>query len=188
MKITQELFDKIKAHSTIQLMECVGVTPDNMSDDTWDITDIVKKAIKCEQRNQQLIVHIGQDNPALFHEQMKIAYVFEKHGGTLLYEKKPEQYVFIAKLVTDSFLDKIRLYWIHNEANDIVPIYDLGDLIVPPILPRYVVTEIAENEFIIEKFNKGQYSAINGKYPTENEAKEIAANLNKEYEMGNASE
>ena len=144
MKVAPELFDKIKTHCTAQLMERVGVAPENGAEDTWDITEIVEKAIA------------GQDNPALFHEQMKVAYVFEKLGGTILYEKKPEQYVILAKRTADSFLEKIRLYWIHNEANDVVPIYGLGNLIVPPVLPRHAVTEIAENEFIIEKLNKGQ--------------------------------
>ena len=104
-------------------MERVGVAPDNGADDKWDITEIVERAIA------------GKDNPALFHEQMKVAYVFEKLGGTILYEKKPEQYVILAKRSADFFLEKIRLYWIHNEANDVVPIYGLGNLIVPPVLP-----------------------------------------------------
>ena len=169
MKVTPELFDKIKTHCTVQLIERVGVAPDNRSDDTWDITEIVEKAI------------VGQNNPDPFHEQMKIAYVFEKLGGTLLYEKKPEQYVNLAIRAADCFLEKIRLYWIHNEANDVVPIYDFGNLIVPQILPLYSSRPNEDGKYVVERLVRGQYVEIpNEVYPTAEDAMERAKQLNTE--------
>lgn len=47
-------------------------------------------------------------------------------------------------------------YWYNNEANGVLPVYDLGEIIVPPILPRFVATEQTDC-WIIEKLQFGEY-------------------------------
>lgn len=166
---TKTTYAGIEEYCTKSLIDCAAIS---VSNKTLDITEI-----------------IDNKRDASFYEKMKVAYVFEKLGGILYYNGEPDYFISIAKQLTDPNLDRIHHYWINNYANDVIPKYGLGQLIVPQILQRYIATQREDGQFVIEKVVEGQYVPINNEvYSNEDDAKKRAACLNKNYENQNVPE
>ena len=161
MEITRNFYNQLRRHCTVELLECINdIRVANGNNNVWDITQVI-------------------DEENCLYEQMKVAYTFEQLGGTLLYKGVNSQYVILTNRINNIVFDNIRLYWIHNEANGVFPIYDIGKLDVPPILPKYVSTQQEDGSFVIEKLRCGEYIALpNEVYWTEDCAKERAKQLN----------
>lgn len=165
MEITRNFYNQLRKHCTAELLECINdIRVASENNNVWDITQIIDE----------------ENRP---YEQMKVVCTFEKLGGTLLYRGSNEQYVTLAirliNRINDTAFNDILLYWIHNEANGVSPIYDIGASDVPPILPEYVSTQQEDGSFVIEKLRCGKYIALPDEvYWTEDDAKERAKQLN----------
>ena len=161
MNISKYTFDELHKHCTAPLLELVKViNVEDCSENRWDITSIINDG----------------DN---LYEQMRVAYAFEQLGGQLTYNNQPTQFAILAKYLDEKKCDCIRLFWEHNTANGVIPIYDIIPLAVPPILLRYVSRPDEKGGYVVERLVFGRYNAINGeRYPTEGIAQERAAQLN----------
>ena len=119
MNINRNTFKKLRRHCTVELLsqlQEVNIDERNSGEDTWEVAPYL-------------------NNPSEAVNMMKIAFVFERIGRTLLFNGEPSQYVIIVHGLSCIF-DNILLFWIHCEANGVLPMYDTADVIVPPILPR----------------------------------------------------
>lgn len=163
MNITRAFFNELRRHCTVEILNLIGsIEPKDDEDNTWDITTVLQ----------------SKNN---LYEQMRVAYAFEQLGGTLIYNEEPTQFVIIAKLLNEEICNSIRLFWIHNEANGVLPIYDIGAISVPPILPKYAYRPTEDGGFIVEKLQCGEYTPIKAEYYfLEQEAKERTEQLNVE--------
>src|SRR5574344_1148273 len=72
---------------------------------------------------------------------MKVLYVFEKYGGNLYYHDKLSQFAIIIREIGDIELTKITQFWVNNECNGDIPIFEKGDILVPNVLPVFVRSE-----------------------------------------------
>lgn len=167
MRIQPQIYKELQKHCAASLlMKLSGLNVNPLNDNVWDITSLTNDI-----------------------DMMKIAYAFENVGGTLIYEGNKSQYVIITRDMDVAFSTDIRLFWIHNEANGVCPIYDIGAVEVPPILPKYVSTPREDGTFIVERLNKGEYKPLNGMvFLFETESKAKARELNDEYSKENAPE
>ena len=78
-------------------------------------------------------------------------------------------------------LFKIKDFWTNNCANGVMPIYDIGGIQVPNILPRFAIEECPKGKFVILKLCKGKYIQLKGEiYSTEKYARQRADELNKD--------
>lgn len=163
MEITNSFYRDLRKHCTAELLNFVGIIePSDENNNIWDLTSIVAK------RNN-------------IYEQLRIAYVFEQLGGTLIFKNKPIKFTNITKDLDKNICNNIRLFWIHNNANGVMPIYDVGAISVPPILPKYTYRPYEKGGFVIEKLYCGEYRHLNGEhYLLEQEAKERVVELNAE--------
>ena len=167
-KTKQDLLKHCTPELLSKVFSCVGldnmvIDSQNLCDNIWDITDIVKLEDK-----------IVLDN-------LKVIYVFNKLGGTLIYENKEVAYQVLFRLLNRNEPNNVMFYWIHTDSNDMIPIYDIGELVVPEIMPRYVCKKISDQAFQIEKLVKGEYVGINDFYPTEELCKQRVKELIEEY-------
>lgn len=160
MKIQPALYSELQKHCTPSLLSMLtDVVIDEEGENLWDITLVVTNL-----------------------NAMKIAYVFEQIGGSLIYNGEVSQYVIITQEQDEQIRNGIRLFWINNNANGICPVYDTGVLVIPSILPRFVASETTEGMFIIERLTNGDYVPLRGeRYPSMKDAKERARELNNEY-------
>ncbi|MGM9769041.1 MAG: hypothetical protein ACI3Z0_11410 [Candidatus Cryptobacteroides sp.] len=160
MKIRPQLYSELKKYCTTALLSKLSdVILDNDNIDEWEISSLLED-----------------------FEMMKIAYVFEQLGGTLLYKGVPSQYVIITLGKSDNISNDIRLFWIHNNANGILPIYDIGTICVPPIMPKFVSTPKEDGTFVIEHLTNGVYIPINGMvFRSGAESQNMAREMNLEY-------
>ena len=161
MTISKSFFDELHKHCTAPLLDLVkDVIIQDCPENTWDITSVIN----------------GGEN---LYEQMRVAYAFEQLGGQLRCNNQPTLFVLLAKRLDEKKCDCIRLYWEHNNANGVIPIYDIVAPVVPPILPRYVSRPDEKGGYVIERLTFGRYESLNGeRYQTERIAQERAAQLN----------
>lgn len=160
MKIHPALYSELQKHCTLSLLSMLkDVVIDEEGENLWDIT-----------------LEVSNFNA------MKIAYVFEQIGGSLIYNGEVSQYVIITQEQDEQIRNGIRLFWINNNANGICPIYDTGILVIPSILPRFVASGTADGMFIIERLTNGDYVPLKGeRYFSMEDAEERARELNNEY-------
>lgn len=63
-----------------------------------------------------------------------------------------------------------------------VPIYDIGTICVPPLMPKFVSTPKEEGTFVIERLTNGKYIPIKGMiFRSEAESQNMAREMNIEY-------
>ena len=165
MRITKSFLDELRKHCTTELLSLVrGIEVKDDGENTWDITSIINDEV----------------NPSM---QLRVAYAFEQLGGVLIYNGKSTQFVIVTKEIDESICNGIRLFWIHNEANGVMPIYDTKRIIVPSILPKYTCRPDDDGSFVVEKLVFGKYEPINGeRYLIEQFAKDRMSQLNSEEE------
>lgn len=161
MELTQTLFNDIKKHCTSELLSYVGnISIRNDAENQWDITELID----------------ADDN---LYEILKILYVFEKFGGSLMYKGEIEIFpVIIRNLNNPKFLG-IHLFWECNEINGDVPIFDIGELEIPKIMPKFSAIPFEDGFYYIEKREGNKRVRLeNEKFFTFQEAKDKAAYLN----------
>ena len=120
--MNKTIFTRIQHHCTEGLWSLLlnaDITIDDSEENEWEISEIMDTGLPLE-------------------EVMKIICCFEKVGGVIIYNGEFTPYVILCKKL-DSNYDKYRLFWIHNVENGVMPIFDLGEIIVPAILPKYAV-------------------------------------------------
>ena len=135
-------------------------------DELWDITDFMNV------EHSDLL------------DRLKVIYVFAKISDSLDYLKYGEEYVpyqVLFRILNRTEPNTVLLYWLHNEANDVIPIYDVGEIEIPRIMPRYTCTQIASNLFRVEKWCKGEYVSTREVYPTKELCQDRVDELNREY-------
>ena len=117
MEITLSLFNELKRHCTSELLSLIKniVVSDNAMNE-WDITSFIGT----------------NDN---LYEILKIFYAFEKLGGVLIYNGEVETFPIIVRRLNNPRYLEFSLYWVHNDINGNVPIFDIGELEIPKILP-----------------------------------------------------
>lgn len=160
MKIQPAFYFELQRHCTPSLISMLtDVVIDEDGENLWDITLMVSNL-----------------------NMMKIAYVFEQIGGSLIYNGEVSQYVIITQEQDEQIRNSIRLFWINNNANGICPVYDTGILVIPPILPIFVASETTEGMFMIKRLTNGNYVPLSGeRYPSMKDAEGRARELNNEY-------
>lgn len=167
MKIQSHFYTVLQQHCTANLLlKLKDVDINDINENEWDITSISSDI-----------------------DLMKIAYAFEQIGGTLLYDGKETQYMIITRDKGDVISNHIRLFWIHSSENGIRPIYDIGNVDVPPILPKYVSSPKEDGTYIVERLTFGEYKPVDGMvFFREEDSKAQAKELNDGYNNMNAPE
>ena len=140
----------------------------------------VDKSNMC--KNMWEITHLLQVEHEELLDNLKVIYVFYKLGGTLIYEGRETQYPVLFRLIDKNEPNAVLLYWAHNEANDVKPIYDKGEIEIPKIMPRYVCTKVLDDLFFIEKWVKGKYVTMKGGYTSREACEKEVQELNQKYE------
>ena len=171
--IKHKTIQSLLQHCTAELLESVfshvganNITVDNTNKykDTWEIKHIL------QAEHEELL-----DN-------LKVIYVFYKLGGTLIYEGKETPYPVLFRLIDKNEPNAVMLYWAHNEANDVKPIYDKGEFEIPKIVPRYVCTKVLDNLFFVEKWVNGKYVTLKGGYASREACEKEVQELNQRFE------
>lgn len=152
----------LSQHCTEELLSVIPnmrILENSYNEDEWEITELLSSNISTI-------------------EIMKIAFVFTQCGGNLLYNGNITQFAVIIRMLDDIHLTDITTYWYNNEANGVLPVYDLGEIIVPPILPTFVATEHTDC-WVIEKLQFGEYVVMeNEHYNNQTDAEDRARYLN----------
>jgi hypothetical protein len=92
---------------------------------------------------------------------MKVMFVFEEANGILIFDGKEEISTAIyMKLGFEKFL-KIDPFWGHNEINQVTPIFDLGEIEIPDVMPKFKPVKGDDELYHIEKLVKGHYEPYN---------------------------
>lgn len=162
MEITQTLFNELRLHCTPQLLSYVrNVKVVDNANNQWDITSLV-------DANDHL------------YEMLKVFYAFEKLGGTLIFKGEIEVFPTILRHLDNTKFLEIPMYWVNNEINGDSPIFDIGELEIPPVLPRYSSRPNEDGKYVVEELIRGRYVAIpNEIYLTAKDAREKAEQLNR---------
>lgn len=160
MKIRPQLYSELKKYCTAPLLSRLSdISIDDDTIDEWEISSLLEDI-----------------------EMMKIGYVFEQLGGTLLYKGVASQYKIITQGESDNISNDIRLFWIRNNENGILPIYDIGTICVPPLMPKFVSTPKEDGTFVIERLTNGVYIPINGMvFRSEADSQNMARSMNVDY-------
>ena len=160
-------------HCTVELIECVfsHIGANNI---TIDKTDMCK--------NTWEITHLLQVEHEELLDNLKVIFVFYKLGGTLVYEGKETPYPTLFRLIDKNEPNAVLLYWAHNEANDVKPIYDKGEFEIPKIMPRYICTKVLDDLYFVEKWVKGGYVTLKEKYTTKEACEKVVQELNQKFE------
>jgi hypothetical protein len=161
MKISLTKHRFLSQHCTEELLSVIPVMSISENDEYEDELEITE--LLCQ-------------NISTF-ELMKIAFVFTQCGGILMYNGNITQFAVVIRMLDDVRLMDITTYWYNNEANGILPVYDLGEIIVPPILPRFVATQQTDS-WIIEKLQFGEYVETHERFNSQTDAEERARYLN----------
>lgn len=152
----------LSQHCTEKLLSVIpnmSISEDNNNENEWEISELLSSNISTL-------------------EIMKIAFVFTQCGGNLLYNGNISQFAVIIRMLNDIHLTDITTYWYNNQANGVLPVYDLGEIIIPPILPKFVATEHTDC-WIIEKLQFGEYVVMEKeRYYNQTDAEERARYLN----------
>lgn len=145
---------------------------------TNELLSMIDLTIKCSEENIWNIEDFINKNGSFF-DILKILFVFEKGGGVL---QQGNHFITFAELLRS--LDNIQntlitTYWYHNEANGVLPVYDLGELAVPHILPVFVAAQKDDGTWCVERLYRGEYVPLRNEiYPQEQTAKGRAIELN----------
>ena len=142
---TPELLDCVFSHVGY---DNIIVDNKNLSKNTWEITDLI-------QAEQEELL----DN-------LKVIFVFVELGGVLINEGKEVPYSTLFFLINKNEPNIVLQYWLNNELNDVKPLYNLGEIEIPEIMPRFICTPISDNAFLVEQWHKGVYVSMKEIYPT----------------------
>ncbi len=161
--MNKTIFKKIQDHCTEELWMLVlkdSITIDESDEKDWDVSEI-----------------LNSDIPQ--NEVMKVICCFEKVGGLIFYKGNYTPYVFLCKELNCDECDKFRLYWLNNKINGMKPVFGLGNIEVPKILPKYISEPIEDGNYVICKLFKGKYIRIKGEiYLSKDIANQRAEELN----------
>lgn len=150
-------------YCTNELLSLINWVNDSINENSWNVDDFLSEE-------------------TCTFDMLKILFVYEKCGGVLLKEDECIHFAVLLRTIGNPQYTSITTFWYNNEANDVVPVYDLGGLEVPMILPRYVATPQEDGMWCVEKLIKGNYSPLRDElYRSETLAKDRATELNKEY-------
>lgn len=153
------IFGKIQKHCTEDLWNLVLDYIENNDSNEWDVSELLNSKI-----------------PQF--EALKVICCFEKMGGLIFYKGEFMPYVFLIKFLEHPEYDDIRLFWLHTSINGMMPIYGLGSIDIPQILPKFAVEE-GVNKWYINKLIKGAYVRLKGEeYSIKMIAEERAQKLN----------
>lgn len=160
--MNKKIFKKIQQHCTGELYTMLlysGITISDSEGNEWEVSEILDKELPID-------------------EMMKLICCFEIVGGIIMYKGEFTPYVNLCKMLGTNDFWNYKLYWINSEINGINPIYDIGKIRVPKILPKYA-TEEQKDGFHIVRLYKGEYTPLKGElYPTIEIAKQRAEELN----------
>lgn len=151
-------------YCTNELLSLVNWTDDDTNESSWNVDDFLQEEIHT-------------------FDMLKMLFVFEKCGGTLLKENEYINFAVLLRTIGNIQYTKITTYWYNNEANGVTPVYDVGELEVPRILPKYVATPQINGMWCVEILHNGSYIPLSGEiYLFENLAKDRALELNRNSE------
>lgn len=92
---------------------------------------------------------------------MKVMYVFAKANGILLFDGNEVIIQDIYKKLGFGKFLKIGPFWIHNELNQVTPVFDLGGIEIPEVMPDFIAVKGDDELYHIEKLVKGHYEPYN---------------------------
>ena len=151
----------VSQHCTYELLSLIDLSIADIEDDVWNVEDLLS------------------ENVAIF-DVLKILFVFEKSGGVLVQNNKQVSFSVLLRDLDNIQFTSITSFWYNNEANGVIPVYDLGVIKVPDILPTFVATQQESGFWCIERLFRGEYMPLkNEKYLLEEIAKDRVAELNK---------
>lgn len=161
-KMNKKIFEKLQQHCTDELCTVLlnaGITISDSEGEEWEVSEILDKDFSID-------------------EIMKLICCFSNVGGIIMYNGEFTPYAILCKILGVNDFWNYKLYWIHSEANGMIPIYDIGKIGVPKILPKYA-TEEQDDGFHIVRLYKGEYIPLKGEiYPTIEIAKQRTEELN----------
>lgn len=176
LRVKRTTLNEMHKHCTSELLSrifsVIGsdniVVLDKNDDDgeLWDITDFMD-AERCD-----------------LLDRLKVIYVFTKISDSihnLKYGEDHVPYQVLFRILKKTEPNTVLLYWRNNEANDVLPIYDVGEIEIPRIMPRYTCTQVASNLFRVDKWYKGEYVPTPEIYPTKELCQDRVDELNREY-------
>lgn len=131
--------------------------------DLWDIDEYIKK-----------------DDNTISFDAIKVMFVFDKGGCTLRYQGKRINYSTLIKEMGGIQTDSISSFWLNNIANGVTPKFDVGEIVVPEVLPIYSHIQNEQGQWTIGVLNEGKYTprAREGVFNSMEDAKERAHYLN----------
>ena len=134
------------------------------------------------------ITHYLNEGELPFVEKGKVVLSFDRAFGELLLNGELFAFEAICSIMYRNAnniyhqMNDVLTSWRHHEMNGICPYFEYGVLVIPRLMPCFVCTQISENVFLIEKWNKGEFIPTKEYYPTK-ELCEIRVNeLNEEYD------
>lgn len=159
MNARRTLFSQLEQHCTSLLLSRLSDADiEGINCNTWDITESVED-----------------------YEILKIAFVFERLGGLLKFNGRDVEFAEIANWRESLMFSEIYSFWDNTVANGDVPVFDVGSLKVPSLLPKFVASERPDGA-VIERLTNGEYIPIEGaRYQSLEKAEKEAKNLNVNY-------
>ena len=156
LQIKRHTYNRLTKYSSESLLSLVftdfgyaniEIDDSQTCEDRWDITDFI------DNGNIPLL------------EKLKVIFIFDHLLGHVIYEGKETFFsVLGACLGNRSEFQKVLFYWLHTKMNGEVPFFDVGDIEVPDVQPRFIGIEVGENAFEIHQLIKGEYVRMDGKF------------------------
>ena len=159
-KLNISRYHFISQHCTYELLSLVEISIEDEEENIWNIEDFLR------------------ENVSVF-DILKILFVFEKSGGFIFKNNQPIAFAILLRDLDNIQYTSITDYWYNNEANGVLPIYNIGEIVVPVILPIFVATQQETGFWCIERLFRGEYRPLRNEiYSQKHIAKSRAEELN----------
>ena len=140
----------------------IKIDDSNQCEDVWDATEYL---------NNDVIPFI---------DKMKVLRVFDQLLGMIVYQGEPTQYSVLCSVLNREECNTVLLYWLNTESNGDTPHFDLGDVIVPQLLPKFVCTQDIDGTYVVERLYKGEYVQTDMRFTVKEDCDSMVERLNEE--------
>lgn len=170
--IKKKSYQKLQKYCTSSLLDHVlddlgnyNIDTTNSCEDNWCISSFL------DVEHLQLL------------DRLKVIYVFSVIGGNIVYQDEVIPYQVLFRKINCDEPNIVLRYWLHNLYNDLIPTFDIGELYIPKVMPRFVCLKETDNLYRIEKWYKGEYILLNETYPIKELCEARVKELNDDYQF-----
>ena len=174
LSIRRNTLQKLHCFCTIELLQNVFK---DFGEDNITIDEKNKINDSCDLGDFLYVEHLQ------LLDRLKVLYVFSYLGGQIFLQSKSTPYQTLFRLLNCDEPNVVFNYWLNNLYNDEIPVFGVGELNIPKVMPRFVCTEVSDEVYCVEKWIKGKYIMMKERYFNKELCEQRVQELNDKYEF-----